>query len=780
MRGLEPGWRRRWLLRGAVGAFAGALGLVALDLLFPFPLARLELPPATVVLDRTGAPLRLFLPADQRWRLPAEDGVPETLRRAILAAEDRRFELHPGVDPLAVLRAAGQNLAAGRVVSGASTITMQLARMAEPAPRTLRSKLVEAFRALQLESRLSKAEILELYLARAPYGGNVEGVGAAARFYFGKTVRELSVGEIALLVALPRAPRLYDPGRDPVTARRARDRVLADLGRRGVFSAETIARAQREPLPPGRRKPPFEAPHFARFAARRAEGKTRVATTLDRRLQRIVEARSGPHVRRLRAEGIGNLAVLVVETEGRRVRAWKGSADFHERAFAGQVDGVIARRSPGSTLKPLLYAQAYDDGLIVPESLLLDVPTDFAGYVAENYDGLYRGPVEARWALAHSLNAPAVRLLARLGLERFHGLLLQGGLENLDRPAHHYGLPLVLGAGEVSLYELVQLYAMLADGGLFRPLRFEAAEIERRELPGAGLRLLSAEAAWLATEAMLAVERPDLPASWKLTRAVPPVAWKTGTSYGHRDAWAVGFSRRYTIGVWVGNFDGRPRQGISGSEHAAPLLFDLFRALEPGGRGPAKDPGLRLGELEVCALSRERPGAFCPERLHVAALPGRTRLAVCSQHRRALAEVASGELVAAACAGAVETAWREYTVQPPELVAWWRSTGQPVPELPAVAARCAGGTFGQPPEILSPDGATLYRLRRHVPLRDQRLALIARADPTVRRLFWYEDGRLVASGAPGEQLLLELARGEHHLVVTDDQGRSHGVRYKVE
>jgi len=321
----------------------------------------------------------------------------------------------------------------------------------------------------------------------------------------------------------------------------------------------------------------------------------------------------------------------------------------------------------------------------------------------------------------------------------------------------------VLGAGEVSLLELTNLYAALADGGRYRPL------VWRDGTPAVSAeRLVSPETAWLVTEILRQVERPDLPASWRLARDVPAVAWKTGTSYGHRDAWAVGYSGDYTIGVWVGNFDGAARQGISGAEHAAPLLFDLFRALQPGGAAAGRPAGLRIESLEVCALSHQLPGAWCPTRTRIEYLPGRSRLTRCDHHRRVRV-----------AAGAGAPAFRDVTRYPSELVAWWRSEGHPLPDGPVLAA-ADDLTAGDAPRIVSPDAATPYHLRRDAPLEHQRIPLIAQAGLDVERLYWYRNGLLVASGAPGDRLFLDPSPGDHRLVVTDDRGRKDALSYSVD
>ncbi len=789
------GARWRWAAL-TLPFFLPVLLFFVLDRISPFPWDALRRPAAVVVEDREGEAVRFFLAADERWRMPVRvEEVPGELVRAVVAVEDRWFWRHPGVNPAAVARAAWANARAGGVVSGASTIPMQVARMAEPGPRTLGRKVRQAFRALQLDLRLSKEEALEAYLNLAPYGGNLEGVGAAAWFHFGKPVEQLSLGEIALLVALPRSPNRFDPGAHPEAARGARDRVLERLGEMRVFSEEELAEAMRQPVPRERRRAPFGAPHFAELVVRRWPSAARVGTTLDRRMQRAAEEQVRRRLPELRATGIGNAAVVVIENESRAVRALVGSGGFEETGFQGQVNGAVARRSPGSALKPFLYAMALDEGRVLPDSYLLDVPTDFSGYVAENYDDRYRGRVTVREALIHSLNACAVRLLSEVGVERFQELLVQGGLSTLDRRPMEYGLPLVLGAGEVTLLDLTNLYATLAEGGMHRPARLVERVVGRAELLARGgdgggardggedlaaRRLLSPEAAQVVVEILTELRRPDLPESWGLARDVPAVAWKTGTSYGHRDAWAIGISGRHTIGVWVGNFDGRPRQGISGSEHAGPLLFDLFRALEPRGPAPRPARGARLEPIELCALSRELPGPACGERVRVPYLPGRTRLRQCGYHREALVDAETGELLSGGCAGSRPSRTALLTTYPPELTAWWRAQGMPVPEAPPPRAGCAGVPPGVAPAIVSPDPATPYRVRRRVPLEHQRIQLVARAGPGASRLFWYREGLLVAAGAPEERLYLAPERGTHHLVVTDDLGRSDGVTFRVE
>ncbi|MGE4291635.1 MAG: penicillin-binding protein 1C [Desulfovibrio sp.] len=748
---------------------------------FPFPEAALHPVPARLVLDRQNEPLRAFLAPDGQWRFPVElHEVSPVMRAALLRSEDRWMRWHPGVNPLAILRAAWDNLLSGRIVSGGSTLAMQVARLAEPRPRTLRSKLVEAFRALQLRWNHDSDEILEFWLNMAPFGGNIVGVGAASRMYFHKTPDRLSLGEAALLTALPRSPNSYDPVRHPDAARAVRERVLERLD--GLFPAKELAQASEEPLPKTLTPLPLRAPHFALEALSRLPG-PRPRTSLDPRAQRLAEEALRARINGLRAQGIDSAAVVALDTATREVRALVGSPAFFDDEHSGQINGALIRRSPGSTLKPFLYAQAMDLGLIYPEALLLDIPTDYAGYAPENYDGSFRGAVSAQFALAHSLNVPAVRLLGSVGLERFLELLRNGGLTTLDKPAGHYGLPLILGGGEVTLLGLANLYATLASGGLHQRVRFAPVQADAPEslLTSDGKRLFSPEACFLTTGILAQVERPDMPKAWALTSAAPEVAWKTGTSFGHRDAWAMGFSGKYTIGVWVGNPDGHAVKGISGARHAGPLLFDLFRLLEENAaRLPDFGP-LNLDEVELCAASRKLPGPYCEKRLTATILPGRTLLEQDDWTQRIFVDNITGERLAGDCLAAHEHHAEIFVRLPPGLAAWRESAGLPVDKLPPLARDCSALPEADGPRIVSPDPATPYRLRPDAPAEYQRIPLAADASPDTRELFWFLDGRLVSAARPGIPLFLPPpGKGEHKIAVQDDQGRTDSLLFNVE
>jgi len=601
----SPSWR-------IVGAVAIALPLVlaagalALDRLFPPDLSRLS-DLSQLVEDKDGRVLRAFIARDGSWRLPVLlADVDPRFRRMLLAYEDKRFDSHWGVDPLALARAAGQFAIHGHVVSGASTLTMQTARLLEPRPRRLISKFIEIGRAFQLEERFSKDQILSMYLTLAPYGGNLSGIRAATRFYFDKEPRELSDAEAALLVALPQSPERLRPDRALAAAKAARDRVLARLEAAGAIEHGAALEAQSTGVPSLRLPAAVDAPHLAARLVAQSPGATEIQSLVDGDLQRRLQAFA---LRRQQSlEAGATVAILVVENAGRSVRAYVGAADFFDRSGPGQNDMVKAIRSPGSTLKPFVYGLAFDDLLIHPETMVTDAPMRFGDYAPQNFDHRFHGEMTAREALQLSLNLPAVALLDRVGPARFAGLFRDVGLP-LAFPDKQRapGLPIVLGGVGTSLEDLVALYAGLADRGQVRALRFTA------QTPLAPAhKMMSPVAAWYLTRILSDTPPPP---SWLAggNRAKGPlVAYKTGTSYGFRDAWAIGYNADYTVGVWVGRPDGSFSTGRMGRDAAAPVLFAVFDQLPIRVTPPAPPPPGALvasnGELPA-ALRRFDAGS---------------------------------------------------------------------------------------------------------------------------------------------------------------------------
>lgn len=573
------------LTLGLCALLALETAAAVLDLAFPPPMAK-ALRASPVALDRNGVWLRALPVEHGRWRVRADlDRTDPSFVAHLLAVEDARFHQHLGVDPLAVIRAAVSDLGVHRVVSGGSTITMQTARLLEPHKRSFGAKIVEALRALQLEARYSKREILALYLTLAPYGGNLEGVRAASRAWFGHEPESLTLGEQALLIALPQSPEARRPDRRPKAAAAARRVVLDKLVRAGAIDASAAREAAAEPLPKRRAAFPALAWHAAGRLARAAPAsQASVHTTLDAVLQARVEAlareaaiQQGPRT---------TVAVLVIETAGRAVRASVGSAGL-DRA-GGWEDMTRALRSPGSALKPFVYAFAFDEGLAAPDTRLSDAPRKFGDYQPEDFDRTFHGEVSAREALTNSLNVPAVALLEKVGPEAFQARLEQAGVR-LVRPRageKAAGLALALGGAGITLSDLSTLYAGLADQGAVKPLAWTLEEAKRNREAG-GVRLVRVETAAQVLDILRETPAPKGRTPGALTASGPRIAYKTGTSYGFRDALAAGVGGGYVVVAWTGRADGGARGGLTGRDAAAPLLFDVFDAIGAPTRAPS-------------------------------------------------------------------------------------------------------------------------------------------------------------------------------------------------
>lgn len=573
---------KRW----ASVLLACMLTLFALDQIFPPPLSRVR-DVSPVVLDRNGEWLMAFTTRQGAWRLEARlDEIDPEFQRRLIAIEDARFWWHPGVDPIALSRASLSYARQGRVTQGGSTITMQLARLLEPRPRTIPSKLIEIVRALQIERRWSKREILAAYLTMAPYGGNLEGVRAASRAYFQRDPQWLDDAEMALLIALPQAPEARRPDRRPQAARAARDRVLDMFVSAGLISERRAAEGKQIAIP-ARSPFPYSAPHAAQALVAAHPGEGVIQSSLDATLQRSLE-----ELARRRAQQLDRdtqIAIMAVELDGRAVRARVGGAG-RERA-GGYIDMTRAIRSPGSALKPFLYAIAFDEGIAAPETLVRDAPRRFGGYLPENFDRRFHGDVTLEDALRHSLNLPAVATLERIGANRFHAALTRAGADvRLPRRAiSEPGLALALGGVGMRLEDLVQLYAALGDGGRARPLVTDAVgEFAFTR------RFVRDETAERVLEILASSPHPAGRIPAQVAQGAPQVAFKTGTSYGFRDAWAIGVSNGYAIGVWVGRPDGAPRPGATGRSEALPILFDAFDLLG-APQEPTRAPEEREG-----------------------------------------------------------------------------------------------------------------------------------------------------------------------------------------
>jgi penicillin-binding protein 1C len=709
--------------------------------------------------------------------------------KATIAVEDRRFYSHLGVDLAAILRAGWQDITRLKIHSGASTITEQLVRILDQRPRTFVSKAVEAFCALKLERQRSKDALLEAYLNLAPYGGNLRGAEAAALRYFGKSARDLSFSEAALLAGIPQSPARWRPDVHLSQALERRRIVLEAMLRAGYATKaqldETLATR-----PEARAHPwPFFAPHLADFARslpREPGGSEQsLRTTLDREAESLAEERLKAFFasRAIESRHLGG-GVVVLEVATGAVRAMVGSPDFFDRSRRGALNACVRPRSPGSALKPFTYALAFDRGIAAPESYLADTPLRLGSFQPENFDQHFHGPLPASEALSRSLNVPAVRLQEKLGTECLLHALRGLGLRTLTRPAKSYGLSLTLGGAEVTLLDLANAYAALARWGVYRPWRVSETKGEAREE-----RVFSPGAALLVVDILSSKEH--------LRRAIPgwcegqegKLAYKTGTSFGYRDAWAIALSSSYVVGVWIGDPAGKPQPGLVGVETAAPVALEIASGLEKGAgpllaRSPAPSEGPSIRDRPVCAVSGFPAGKWCPRAIVGKSPSGAPPLPPCSVHREALVDIASGFEVCRACAGTRPTRKQIVEAWPAEVETWFRQNGLRgrvevlSPTLPRHNPLCGSRLDEGRPRILSPVEGVEYRLLGGVAF-EQRLFLSAAASPGVSTFHWFVDGERIAAAAPEEEVPWRLHRGTHRVRCVDDRGRAAGVSILV-
>ena len=776
-----------------VGAWllVAAAALFAFDLAFPLPAAARGGSPGTlVVLAEDGTPLRSWAGTDGslRFSVTPDDVSPHYLQ-ALLQYEDRWFAWHPGVNPVALARAAWQWAWHGRIVSGGSTLTMQVARILDAphnsgaAPRSVATKLRQIARALQLEAHLSKREILTLYLNRAPMGGQVQGVEMASRAYLGKPARELSPAEAALLVALPQTPSRLRPDRAPGAAQAARDKVLTRMVALGVWDAATVADAKLERVfaPPLRARwlAPLASERLRQAAlpsARTVAPPSTIRSTLDAGVQTRLE-----QVLLDRLAGLPDhvsIAALVVENESLAVRGYAGSADFTDSARAAHVDMVRAVRSPGSTLKPFLYAMALDDGLVHSESLLIDAPQNFGGYAPGNFESAFSGPVSVSDALQRSLNVPAVDLLDRIGPARFAAQLRNAGVKLRMAEGGAPNLSLILGGGGTTLEELVGAYAALARDGMAGVVRLTP------DAPRIETRLMSPGAAFIVREILENGGRPDAPFREGASR----VAWKTGTSFGFRDAWAVGVTDRYTVGVWVGRPDGTPNPGHFGANTSAPLVRDLLAAFGDTTLRPRSVPA-NVRAIDICWPLGLAAASTAPEHCRVRraawvldgtappTLPDRVNSA--SLLTTAWVDTGTSQRLRPGCAagaGAMVAAL-PYARWPTLLEPWipgeWRSTAERI----AYAPPCTTHDLSRSLRITGIEQGSIIRATPEQRSAVVRVQAIGARDAVT----WLLDGRLIGSTDlrnPGLKLTLSEA-GDHALTALDADGRYERLVFSV-
>ncbi|MBZ0112438.1 MAG: penicillin-binding protein 1C [Thermoanaerobaculia bacterium] len=786
--------RRLKVLVGVTGGLVlGGLGALYL---LPLP-DRLTTPPSTFVTYSDGSPAHVFLSPDDKYRIEVDPSeVDPRYLDALLRFEDKRFFYHPGVDPIAIVRSAALNVRHGRVLSGASTLTMQLVRLLEPRPRTLSSKVVEAVRALQIELRLSKNEVLTAYLSFLPFGGNLEGVEAASHAYFGHSARQLDLEEIALLLAVPQRPARRFPSpdnRERLTE--ARNEIAAwlieeglDLGqareddRRDQGSAGGSAGASLETAVPTQRRPmPRDAPYFAYWLRDQHPGVTRLETTLDRGLQRVAEETLAAERDRFAQLGIDNGALVLTDHTRGELVAVVGGFDYWSPTPGAQIPAFSVPRSPGSALKPLIYALAIDAGLALPERVVADIPLHYGGYAPGNYDGQFAGLVSLESALSRSLNIPFVRLLSDVGVERFLATLRRTGLTHLDPQPGHYGLSAAIGSLEISPLELAGVYAMLGNEGTLIPLHWL-----RESSPGASASarspqtILSPGSAFLTARALGRRDRPDFPERRRFRGVSSGVRWKTGTSYGHRDAWAAGFDDRYAAAVWLGNLDNRSSVDLVGADAAGPLLFDLLESThsERNGASTRSTPP-DLQWVTLCADTGYLPSNACERRTEALALRRHVPTDRCPYHRLIDVDRTTGFALAPGCRSGREWDTRSFVVWPASLRRWLGGKHRTLPSAPTLDPSCRASQETTPPAILSPPHGQVLVLMPGMATDRQEIPFQAEVHGPPGTLSWFVDGEYVGAVHSDEALWWSPAAGKHRIVVVDTGGGSDSRDFEV-
>ncbi|HXV60298.1 MAG TPA: penicillin-binding protein 1C [Vicinamibacteria bacterium] len=765
-------------------ALAGLAALSAAGFWRCLPEPLFEEPTSVVLLDRDGLLLGARIADDDQWRFPPIPSVPEKLRWAITTYEDKRFFSHPGVDPLAIARAMHLNLSRGRVVSGGSTLTMQVIRLARSnRDRTYLEKLVEAILALRLELRYDKDDILALWASHAPFGGNVVGLEAAAWRYFGRPPGSLSWAEAATLAVLPNAPTLVHPGKNRETLERKRNALLTRLNAAGRIDALELALALREPLPLHPHPLPRKAPHLLATLSsetRRHRFESTLSASLQDAVQRIV-SRLGE---RLGSQGIDNVAVLVVDNQSFEVLAYVGNTEWSVEEDRGYAVDVIQRpRSTGSILKPFLFASMIQAGEILSTTLVPDVPVQYAGYMPENFDRAYRGAVPAEVALAQSLNVPAVHMLKHHGVNRFYDSLEGFGMTTLWREPEGYGLTLILGGAEGTLWDITSMYANLA-----HIARQQRARPQQRRL-----RLLQGEedatgkvaeigpgAAWLTLKALVEVARPGDEGHWRSFTSARPIAWKTGTSFGLRDGWAVGTTNRYTVGVWVGNANGEGRPGLTGATAAAPVLFDVFGRLDNDSW--FMPPYRFMKELDVCKSDGFLASGGCETERQWA--PAEAHFERQSPYHRRIHLDPSGRFrVDSACESPSAMMHRSWFVLPPNQEFYFRRYHADYRPLPPYRNDCrtamVASDGGGPIDFLYPHAGT----RLYIPLelsgnKGRTVFEAVHRDPDAT-LHWHLDDGYLGTTRTFHQQALDMEPGWHQVTVVDAAGNRLSRRFEV-
>ncbi len=747
---------------------------VLMNRLFPLP-DNIEY--STIMLDSKGEVIHAFLTRDQQWRMKTELGeISPTLKKTLIYKEDKFFYYHPGINPFAIGRAAAMNTLHLKRTSGASTITMQVARMLEPKGRTYFNKIWEIFRAFQLEWKYSKDEILQLYFNLVPYGSNVEGVKSVSILYFKKNPDRLSLAEVTALSIIPNRPSSLRLGMHNDLIVKERNKWLKRFAADRLFKQKEISDALLEPLDAKRSDAPNLVQHLAHKLKRTAKQDI-IRTNLQMNTQMKLENLVGEYTRGLSSYNIHNASVVVIDNKTHNVIAYIGSADFNDKSDGGQVNGADAVRQPGSALKPLMYGLCIDNGILTPKSIITDVPININGFQPENFDRQFNGFVTMEYSLENSLNIPAVKSLNELGTDKMIDKLIDCNFRQIKKDERKLGLSMILGGCGVTLEEMTGLYSAMANGGLFvKPNYIVATRDTKKDSLQSSKRILSPSADFMITEILSKITRPDLPVSWGSSMHLPRIAWKTGTSYGKRDAWSIGYNMRYTVGVWVGNFSGTGVPELSGANIATPLLFKIFNTIDYNSTNEwysmPKECGLRL----VCSETGKVPNDFCNNTVMDYFIPLVSNSQKCMNMREVAVSADEKISYCKSCMPASGYKRKMYKVVPPDMQSYFDENRIAYEKIPPHNPECDRISVEGGPAIRLPKNGTEYYIDKKAP---EPLQLSCEVSSDVKTVYWYINNKFYKKSDAHKKEFFAPEDTRIKISCTDDKGRNNDIWIKV-
>jgi penicillin-binding protein 1C len=748
-------------------------------------------PYSTIVFDKNNKLIGAKIASDGQWRFPASDSIPLNYKLALLEFEDQHFYAHPGFNPFSLFRALRQNINQDKIVSGGSTISMQLIRLAgKGKERSYFQKIREILLAFGMELKTSKKEILCLYASHAPFGSNVVGLDAAAWRYFGRSPFELSWAEAATLAVLPNAPALIHPGRNRKALKEKRNRLLDRLFLNKTIDSTTLVVSKLEIIPLAPKSLPQQASHLLGQILK-TKAQQRVYSTIDAGLQNQLLQIIERHHKKLSQNEIHNAAILVLDTESGEVLSYIGNTKDKKNRHANYVDIIRSPRSYGSILKPFLYAAMLDAGKILPNTLVADIPSFFSGYSPKNFDHDFDGAVPASRVLERSLNVPAVRMLKKYGVEGFHHRLQKAGISTLNRPSNHYGLSLILGGGEGTLWEITGLYASLARQLIHfqeNSSKYDPEDIhppiyqksKKKKKPFSELvdySVFSAGASWLSFKALLEVNRPEGELGWKYFSSSKQIAWKTGTSFGFRDAWAVGVCPEFTVGVWVGNADGEGRAGLIGVQCAAPIMFDVFDALP--STNWFDPPFDELIEVAVCKQSGHRPSANCPEIDTIFALEQDLQTEPCPYHQLIHLDKEMKHQVTVNCYGSKDIQHKSWFVLPPVQAWYFKNKNSTYKNLPPVHPGCQKKERSKSIEFIYPQPNAQILIPTEIDGTAQEIIVDLAHAKKNTLVYWHLDRKYIGSTSHFHQMAIRPKKGNHRISVVDTAGNEATLKFEI-